>query len=70
MECLKCQFPNREGVQFCEKCGAEMDFDCPNCGAKVPLDREFCGRCGKRLAALVETEKKALFTELCEDYGL
>jgi class 3 adenylate cyclase len=63
MECLKCQFPNREGVQFCEKCGAEMDFVCPNCGVKIPLDREFCGRCGKRLAELAETGKKVLESE-------
>jgi class 3 adenylate cyclase len=63
MKCPKCQFPNREGVQFCEKCGAEMDFDCPNCGTKVPLDREFCGQCGKRLAEFVETEKKVVESE-------
>ena len=63
MKCPQCQFPNREGVQFCEKCGAKMDFDCPNCGTKVPLDREFCGQCGKRLAEFVETEKKVVESE-------
>jgi class 3 adenylate cyclase/tetratricopeptide (TPR) repeat protein len=49
MECPKCQFHNREGMRFCEKCGAEMEFDCPNCGAKIPLDRQFCGECGHNL---------------------
>ena len=58
MKCLKCQFDNRNGVKFCEKCGAEMEIDCPDCGAKIPLGREFCGQCGKKLAEFVETEKK------------
>ena len=57
MKCPQCQFHNRESVQFCEKCGAKMDFDCPNCGAQIPLDREFCGQCGKRSADFVEAEK-------------
>ena len=63
MKCPKCQFHNREGVQFCEKCGAEMEFGCPDCGAKIPLDREFCGQCGKKLAEFVETEKKVFKAE-------
>ncbi|MHC4687611.1 MAG: zinc-ribbon domain-containing protein, partial [Planctomycetota bacterium] len=49
MKCPKCQFDNREGVKFCEKCGAKMELVCPNCGAEVPLDRQFCGECGHDL---------------------
>ncbi|NIO19513.1 MAG: zinc-ribbon domain-containing protein, partial [Candidatus Aenigmarchaeota archaeon] len=37
MKCPKCQFDNREGVKFCEECGAKMELECPNCGAKIPL---------------------------------
>ncbi|NIO05598.1 MAG: tetratricopeptide repeat protein [Proteobacteria bacterium] len=50
MRCPKCQFDNREGVKFCEKCGARMELVCPNCGAKIPLDRQFCGECGHNLS--------------------
>ena len=49
MECSKCQFENREGVKFCEKCGTKMELVCSNCGANIPLDRQFCGECGRAL---------------------
>jgi class 3 adenylate cyclase/tetratricopeptide (TPR) repeat protein len=57
VKCPKCQFENREGVKFCEKCGAKLELVCPNCGANIPLDREFCGECGH---ALVEPKEAPL----------
>ncbi|NIO05001.1 MAG: AAA family ATPase [Proteobacteria bacterium] len=50
MRCPKCQFDNREGVKFCEQCGAKMELTCPNCGAKIPLGMRFCGECGHNLS--------------------
>ena len=55
MECPKCGFENREGVKFCEECGAGQDLICPNCSAKVPPDRKFCGDCGHDLRKLRES---------------
>jgi hypothetical protein len=49
MKCSKCQFDNREGVKFCEKCGAKIEVICPKCGTNLPLDRYFCGECGADL---------------------
>ena len=49
MKCPKCQFENREGIKFCEECGAKMELRCPKCGAEVPLGRKFCGECGHDL---------------------
>ena len=49
MKCQKCQFENREGIKFCEECGAKMELKCPKCGAEVPLGRKFCGECGHDL---------------------
>ncbi len=49
MQCPKCHFENREGVKFCEECGANFDLSCPNCSAKIPLGRKFCGECGFKL---------------------
>ena len=46
MKCPECQFDNREGVKFCEECGAKFELRCPNCKAKIPFGRKFCGECG------------------------
>ena len=55
MQCPKCQFENREGVDFCEECGTKLELDCPNCEAKIPLGRKFCGKCGYALIESTET---------------
>jgi len=55
MQCPKCQFENREGVDFCEECGAKLELECPNCQAKIPLGRKFCGKCGYALIESTET---------------
>jgi class 3 adenylate cyclase/tetratricopeptide (TPR) repeat protein len=60
MKCPKCQFDNREGVKFCEKCGTKMELACPNCRAKIPMDREFCGECGRNLSIPSEAPAKDL----------
>ena len=49
MECPKCRSENRDGVNFCEECGAKMEMACPNCGAVIPLGKKFCGHCGHKL---------------------
>jgi DNA-directed RNA polymerase subunit RPC12/RpoP len=56
MQCPKCQTENREGVKFCEQCGAKMELECPHCGAKIPLGSKFCGECGQILEQPVEAE--------------
>jgi class 3 adenylate cyclase len=50
MLCPKCQFENREGINFCEECGAQFDLECPACKASIPLERKFCGECGYDLS--------------------
>ena len=49
MNCPECQFDNREGVKFCEECGAKLELKCPKCNAEIPLGRKFCGECGFKL---------------------
>jgi class 3 adenylate cyclase/tetratricopeptide (TPR) repeat protein len=56
MKCPNCQFENREGVYFCEECGAKFELECPNCKAQIPLGRKFCGKCGHALSESTETE--------------
>ncbi len=50
MRCAQCRFENREGVSFCEECGAKLELLCPACGAAIPPGRKFCGSCGHRLS--------------------
>ena len=49
MRCPKCESDNREGVKFCEECGAKLELECPACKAKIPLSKKFCGECGHNL---------------------
>ena len=49
MKCSKCQSENREGVKFCEDCGAKMEVKCPSCGAFIAMGKRFCGECGHEL---------------------
>jgi len=55
MQCPKCQFENREGIKFCEECGAKFESECPACNANIPQGRKFCGECGYALSGSTET---------------
>jgi len=46
MKCAKCQSQNREGVKFCEECGAPLAVTCQSCGAELAPGKKFCGSCG------------------------
>ena len=46
MKCPRCQSQNREGVRFCEECGARLVTSCSSCGAELLPDKRFCGSCG------------------------
>ncbi|MBW2115470.1 MAG: AAA family ATPase [Deltaproteobacteria bacterium] len=52
---MPANFENREGVKFCEECGAKLELTCPNCGAKIPLSGKFCGECGHNLRESQDT---------------
>ena len=56
MKCPKCEYDNREGVSFCEKCGAELDesqmelrLKCQECGEMNELQGINCTKCGTEL---------------------
>src|SRR5436309_15501254 len=46
MICPRCQAQNRDGVRFCEHCGASFAETCPKCAAVVAPGAAFCGACG------------------------
>ena len=49
MKCPQCQSNNREGVNFCEECGASVTVVCSNCSSRIPIDKKYCGECGNKL---------------------
>ena len=49
MKCPRCRFENRDGVKFCEECGANLELKFPNCATKIAPGRKFCGECGFKL---------------------
>jgi hypothetical protein len=51
MKCPRCRAQNREGVRFCEDCGARLALTCPSCGAEVTPGKKVCGGCGVAVAA-------------------
>jgi len=57
MKCPECQFENREGANFCNKCGAKLELVCPQCSAIITPDSEYCAACGSILRQT--SEKKA-----------
>ncbi len=46
MQCPRCQAPNRDGLRFCEDCGAPLAATCAQCGAELTPGKRFCGACG------------------------
>jgi class 3 adenylate cyclase/tetratricopeptide (TPR) repeat protein len=50
MTCPRCQAQVREGVRFCEECGARLAQACPRCGSPISPEKKFCGSCGTPLA--------------------
>ena len=49
MQCTSCQAEIRDGVKFCESCGAKQETACPACGIEGPPGRRFCGECGSAM---------------------
>ena len=58
MKCPKCQFENRDGANFCKKCGIKLELTCPSCGHPYEQDSPFCDECGQRLAEVLAPESE------------
>src|SRR5499427_3415044 len=51
MTCPRCRAACRDGIRFCESCGAALAATCHQCGAAVRAGASFCGGCGVSVAA-------------------
>lgn len=63
MQCPKCQFENREGAKFCNKCGHKFNLTCPDCGQIDPPKSKFCSECGFNFKPVKETSDVIQETE-------
>jgi class 3 adenylate cyclase/tetratricopeptide (TPR) repeat protein len=52
LTCPRCQAGTRDGLRFCEHCGASLLANCPKCAAPIVGNVSFCGSCGAALTAL------------------
>src|SRR5262245_48625184 len=50
MKCPRCNAENRDGLKFCEDCGARLAVACVQCGAEITPGKKFCGSCGNPVA--------------------
>jgi len=50
LTCPRCQVRNRDGLRFCEHCGASLLGTCPQCNTPIIDGVSFCGSCGTPLA--------------------
>jgi class 3 adenylate cyclase/tetratricopeptide (TPR) repeat protein len=50
MQCPRCRAENRDGLKFCEDCGARLGGTCSRCGAEITPGKRFCGSCGAPVA--------------------
>jgi DNA-directed RNA polymerase subunit M/transcription elongation factor TFIIS len=81
MKCASCGFENRQGVKFCENCGATLVAEqeppqstgrpriCPNCGAEVRPAVKFCENCGAPLAIEQEPIRSTEWARFCPNCG-
>jgi len=51
MKCPDCGHENREGAEFCGRCGQSLQTElvCPQCGHANPQENRFCDKCGQSL---------------------
>lgn len=60
MICPSCKKEIRDGLKFCNSCGAKIEESklfCPNCGKELKPGQKFCNGCGAKLEAEVKETK-------------
>ncbi len=63
MECPNCQFENRDGAKFCNRCGYKFPLTCPECDQINPPASKFCNECGYNFKPPKETPDDISVTE-------
>jgi hypothetical protein len=50
MDCPSCHHSNLPEALYCGKCGAQLEWRCPQCQKPLPCDIQFCIYCGHVLS--------------------
>lgn len=68
MKCPHCSAENREGAEFCRKCGKSLitELICAHCGHVNLVDSTFCDKCGQSLTEPDATPAKESTTSANE----
>lgn len=59
MICPSCKKEIRDGLKFCNSCGAKIEESklfCPNCGKELKPGQKFCNGCGTKIEATNSAE--------------
>jgi class 3 adenylate cyclase/tetratricopeptide (TPR) repeat protein len=67
VRCAACGQDNREGLRFCEECGAPLVRRCAACGGEAPPAARFCGACGASLLARDQAAARKVVTIVFAD---
>lgn len=49
--CPDCFTLNSDAVQYCTKCGCQLQRQCANCGTENRVDAAYCAKCGNEFRA-------------------
>jgi DNA-binding NtrC family response regulator len=59
MNCLNCNFQNRDIAKICANCGQKLTEACRKCGTHLQAGVRFCDQCGATLDEGAQTERQA-----------
>ena len=57
MICPSCKKEIRDGLKFCNSCGAKIEESklfCPNCGKELKPGQKFCNGCGTKIESYTQ----------------
>ena len=64
--CPKCHAPIKDDIEFCGKCGFDLQKECPSCKNRIRWYNEYCPRCGVNIKEKVAAQKLDLKQKVAE----
>jgi len=66
-QCPKCNARVNETMEFCMKCGGNLQKICPNCSSSILWFADFCPKCGVNQKEILISQKAELVQKLTEE---
>ena len=64
--CPQCGCMLEKDMEFCMKCGTDLQKECPDCGKKIRWFAEFCPKCGVNIKEEEREQKQKLEHKVAE----